>query len=217
MQREQSHLAVVEVHEATDVALHVRLVASVLKLAAELHHLVGLLEVLRGDLVVLLQRVLRDLELDLEARAQVRPVDARRARAAAELEQVLVEELAVLANLTARHVDRLGHVHAERRERRDGGGGGARLHDRRGREARRGVDQPEADRGCGTVEHLVCRWTVKAGRNRQRRCCICGTDLGFCRILTRENEKRGLYPLTRRQRMRYPLHVPRRTHAMYHN
>ena len=50
------------------MALHVGLVARVLELAAELHHLVGLLEVLRGDLVVLLQRVLRDLELDLEAR-----------------------------------------------------------------------------------------------------------------------------------------------------
>ena len=33
-------LAVVKVHEATDVALHVRLVARVLELAAQLHHLV---------------------------------------------------------------------------------------------------------------------------------------------------------------------------------
>mmetsp|Transcript_29212 Transcript_29212/g.72879 ORF Transcript_29212/g.72879 Transcript_29212/m.72879 type:complete len:293 (-) Transcript_29212:84-962(-) len=68
-------LAVVQVHEATDVALHVRLVARVLELAAELHHLVRLEEVLRLDHVVSLQLLLRDAKLDLEARAEVRPVD----------------------------------------------------------------------------------------------------------------------------------------------
>lgn len=106
-ERRDGLLAIVEVHESTDVPLHVRLVARVLELPAKLHSLIRLEEVLRRNRIKLRQLLLRHPELELELGAQVRPINAR------SRPHLIVDHIALRSYRAAGEVHRLD-VHAHR-------------------------------------------------------------------------------------------------------
>ena len=74
-ERRDAFLPVVEVHEPPDVPLHVRLIARVLELPREQHHLVRGDEVARAHLLVPIDVRTRHPEVALELRAAIAPRD----------------------------------------------------------------------------------------------------------------------------------------------